>query len=64
MQNIGNKILRRGDIIKSPTTKKTYIIVDVGNDEILFIPTTRYQKKSINDVRQWQLIAEEDRRHC
>lgn len=67
MQNIGHKVLRRGDVIKSPKTKKTYIIVDVGieTEEILFIPlSARHQKKAIKDIVDWELVCEEDRRHC
>lgn len=67
MQSIGNKILRRGDVIKSPKTKKTYIIVDVGGEteEVLFIPlSARHQKKAIKDIKDWELLEEDERRHC
>ena len=66
MQNIGHKILRRGDIIKSPKTKKSYIIVDVGDDNeaVLFIPlTARHQKKIVKEIMDWELVSEEDCRH-
>ena len=67
MQNIGHKVLRRGDVIKSPKTKKTYIVVDVSeaHDEVLFMPlSARHQKKAIKDIVDWELVCEEDRRHC
>jgi hypothetical protein len=67
MQSIGHKILRRGDIIKSPKTKKTYIIVDVGGEteEVLFIPlSARHQKKAIRDIVDWELLEEDERRRC
>lgn len=64
MKQIGHTILRRGDIITSPKTKKSYIVVDSNADEVLYVPITRHQKKSIEDIRQWELSEEDDRRHC
>ncbi len=67
MQHIGHKILRRGDIIKSPKTKKSYIIVDISeaHDEVLYIPlSARHQKKAIKDIVDWELLDDDDRRRC
>lgn len=64
MKQIGHTILRRGDIITSPRTKKSYIVVDSNGDEVLYVPITRHQKKPIEDIRQWELSEEDDRRHC
>jgi hypothetical protein len=67
MQSIGHKVLRRGDVIKSPKTKKSYIVVDISeaHDEVLFMPiSARHQKKAIKDIVDWELVCEEDRRRC
>ena len=64
MKQIGHTILRRGDIITSPKTKKSYIVVDSTAEEVLYVPVTRHQKKNLDDIREWTLSEEDDRRHC
>ena len=64
MKTISHTMLRRGDIIRSPSTKKSYIVIDVGEDEIMYTAIARYNKKSLSEVRNWDLVEEDDRRHC
>ena len=64
MKQIGHTVLRRGDIITSPKTKKSYIVVDSNAEEVLFVPVTRHQKKTLNDIRDWTLSEDDDRRTC
>jgi len=63
MKPIGHTVLRRGDIITSPT-KKQYIVVDTTGEEILIAAIGRHSKKSISDISKWNLHEEDDRRSC
>lgn len=64
MKQIGHTILRKGDIITSHKTKKSYIVIDSSTEEVLFVPVTRHQKKNLNDIRDWTLSEDDDRRTC
>ena len=64
MKTISHTVLRRGDIIRSPSTKKSYIVIDVGDDEIMYTEVSRYNKKKISEIREWCLVQEDERRHC
>jgi len=60
MRKVLHTILKRGDILKSPTGQKEWIVVDADHEELLVASISSYRTIKSLDSQDWNLLESEE----
>jgi hypothetical protein len=52
-----------GNIIKSRSGEKEWVVVEQNDDEVLLAAISSYKKITHKDAQNWNLLEEEDLKH-
>ena len=63
MKRISHICLRVGNIIKSKSGEKEWVVVEQNDDEVLLAAISSYKKITHKDAQDWNLLEEEDLKH-
>jgi hypothetical protein len=63
MRKIAHTVLQKGQIIKSKSGEKEWVVVETSADEVLLAAISSYKKLSNQDAMEWNLLEDEDLHH-
>ena len=63
MRKISHTVLQKGQIIKSKSGEKEWVVIETSADEVLLAAISSYKKIKDEDVREWNLLEGEDLHH-
>jgi len=54
LQNkVGNTVLARGDIVKSPSGSNEWVVINHNKEEIVLACISKYMTKKEDDLTEW-----------
>jgi hypothetical protein len=55
-QKVGHQILQRGAVIKSPSGKSDWVVVENAGGKVILACVSKYTTKSDRDLEEWYKI--------
>ncbi len=57
LQNkVGHTVLKRGDIVKSPSGSSDWVVIDHDEDKVVLASISKYMHKEEGELRDWYKI--------
>lgn len=63
MKKISHTCLRVGNIIKSKSGEKEWVVVEQNDDEVLLAAISSYKKITQKCAKDWNILEEDDLKH-
>ena len=63
MKKVLHSVLKTGQIIKSKSGEKEWVVVETSDEEVLLAAISSYKRLSHKDAMDWNLLQEEDLKH-